>query len=255
MEIDKIIFFFFLGIFLFLLSSTLLSVEISEPFTKVTPLPGELGLITRNFTPRTVEIYVPAVDSEGNGIATVLKVQAIPGEGRILTNINQLLFWIDTQQSIQTAKQVAEEITGIDFSNIDLIYTIETNASLIEGPSAGAALTIATIAVVENRSLNKSVMITGTITPDGRIGPVGGILPKAKAAKDVGATLFLVPEGQGTQYQYVPISECKEYKLPGFYQKICTTEYKRKKVDISKDVGIEVREVSTIREALEYFLI
>lgn len=254
MEEYKLLIFILLVIIAFLIFSNISLLSTTQISTQVIPVvPRET--IPRNFTSNKVEIYLPAVDSEGNGVVTLLKVQAIPGEGRILTNINQLLFWIDTQQSIQTAKQVAEKVTGIDFSNVDLIYTIETNASLIEGPSAGAALTIATIAAVENKTLNESVMITGTITPDGKIGAVGGIVPKAKAAKDIGATLFLVPEGQGTQYQYIPISECKEYKFPGFYQKICSTEYKRKKVNISKDIGIEVKEVSDIEEALQYFLV
>ena len=50
------------------------------------------------FTPQTitsnyVTINLPAVDNQGNGVVAKLKVQVIPGEGRILTNINQLLFW------------------------------------------------------------------------------------------------------------------------------------------------------------------
>lgn len=209
----------------------------------------------KNISTSKVEIYVPAVDSEGNGVITTLEVQAIPGEGRVLSNIENLLFWIDTQQSIQVAKEVAEKVTKVNTSKVDLIYTIETNASIIGGPSAGAALTIATIAVLENKSLNKSVMITGTINQRGEIGQVGGIIAKAHAAKEIGAKLFLVPEGQATQYTYKPITECKEYSIPGFYRKICSTEYKKEKVDLSKDLGIEVREVSNIEEALEYFLV
>ena len=37
-------------------------------------------------------ITVPAVDEEGNGLTTVLTVQILPGEGRVLTNIDKLLF-------------------------------------------------------------------------------------------------------------------------------------------------------------------
>lgn len=198
----------------------------------------------------TTIINVPAVDNQGNGVIAVLKVQAIPGEDRALVNINQLLFWVDTQFSIRVAKQVAENITGLDLSQVDLIYTIETNASVIEGQSAGAALTIATIAALQNKTINPNVIITGTINPDGAIGQVGSILPKAQASKDIDATLFLVPEGQGTQVNYKPIQKCEKLG-PLTY---CTTEYKPEKVDISKDIGIEVEEVSDIQEALKYFL-
>ena len=38
--------------------------------------------------------------------------------------------------------------------------------------------------------------MTGTINPDGGIGPVGGIPHKLDAAAQQGASLFIVPEGQ-----------------------------------------------------------
>jgi len=205
-----------------------------------------------NFTYHQVEIKIPAIssmDGEEKGVITRLKVQVIPGEGRTLTNIENLLFWIDTQYSIRTAKKVAERIVGINTSKLDFIYTIETNASIIEGPSAGAALTVATIAALEGKSINQSVVITGTINEDGSIGKVGGISEKGKAAKEANATLFLVPKGQGKIIEYVPQTECRKFRV----LTICETKYERKLVDISKEIGIEVREVGTIEEALNYF--
>jgi uncharacterized protein len=200
---------------------------------------------------REVSMKVPAVDNDGNGIVTLLTVEARDGEGRVLADVNSILFWVDTQYSIRTAQRVAQRDTNVNISNIDIIYNIETNATLIEGPSAGASLTVATIAALENKSLNQSVMMTGTINPDGTIGAVGGIAEKAKAAKDVGATLFLVPEGQGTDTSYKPIENCTKYGSMTY----CTTEYKKQTVDISKSVGIQVKEVSTVEEALKYILV
>jgi len=211
----------------------------------LTPKVSEKTLSTKN----VVKLSVPAIDEDGNGVLTTLIVEAVPGEGRVLTDINHLLFFIDTQNSIQIAKAVAQNITGIDTSKIDLIYQIETNASGIGGPSAGAALTIATIAALQNRTLNQKVGITGTINLDGSIGPVGGIEEKAKASKAAGIEIFLVPEGQGTQISYTPKRECKKIG-PILY---CTTEYIINKVNVSERVGIPVKEVSNIQEALKYF--
>jgi len=214
--------------------------------------PSQIKLVKlENITSSGVSLKIPAVDNQGNGVVTTLKVETKPGEGRVLVNINQLLFWIDTQDSIRTAKEVAENVTGIDTSNVDIIYEIETNASIIEGPSAGAAMTIATIAALENKTINQSVMMTGTINHDGTIGPVGGIVAKAKASKDVGATLFLVPLGQAVQTYYKPEEYCKKFG-PITY---CTTEYKPERIDVAKEVGIQVKEVANIQEALKYFLI
>jgi len=199
---------------------------------------------------RFVKIYVPAVDNEGRGVATILKVGIKPGSGRVLVDINNILFWLDTQQSIQIAKKVAQEMTKVDLSKFDLIYSLENiNASVVEGPSAGAALTIATIAAIEGKELNSKVMITGTINYDGTIGAVGGIIPKAQAAKEVGATTFLVPLGQGTQVNYIPEERCERI---GYFT-FCTTTYKKKIENVGKSVGINVVEVKDIREAMKYF--
>jgi len=196
-----------------------------------------------------VYLKLPAVDNEGNGVITLLKVEIVPGTGKILTDINNLFFWVDTQNSIRTAQRVAQNITGVDLSKYDLTYSVETNASLIGGPSAGAALTIATIAAAENKNLSENVMITGTINSDGSIGPVGEVLAKAKASKDVGAKIFLVPEGQATQTYYKPVQNCSSIGSLRY----CTIEYQQEKIDINKNAAINVKEVANIKDAIPYF--
>jgi len=206
-----------------------------------------------NFVPEPVyshvQINLAAVDQKGNGVTTPLIVESKPGNGKALTNVDKLLFWVDTQYSIQLAKSVAENVTKIDASNYDLIYSIESNASIIGGPSAGAALTVATIAALKNERLRTDVMITGTINEDGTIGEVGGILEKAKAAKDVGAKLFLVPKGQGEQTFLKPEETC--IRRSGFI--FCETTYKQITVNIGKDAGISVIEVENVTQAYNYF--
>lgn len=195
-------------------------------------------------------ILIPAISEEGEGVTTVLSVQIIPGTGRVLANIDRLLFWTDTQNSIRTSSKVASNITGIDLDEYDVIYTIKTNATSVEGPSAGAALTIATIAALENLNLKTDVMITGAINHDGTIGPVSEILPKAEVAKKAGAELFLVPVLQSHEITYKTRRYCEQIGP----SEICTIEKVPRKVDISEEVGIEVKEVTTVEEALEYFI-
>lgn len=230
---------------IFSLATNFFSAELNTQLS--TPQKAETS--TNPITTNKVVLKVPAVDDDGNGIATTLIVQSMSGEGRVLTNINQLLFWVDTQHSIQTAKSVAEKITKVDTSRIDLIYTIDTNASVIEGQSAGAALAVATVTVLSNRTLNPEVMITGTINEDGTIGPVGAVTAKAQAAKEAGAKLFLVPEGQSIRVTYVPKRTCEKIGQINY----CTTEYVPKPTEPVSEAGIKVQEVSTINEALKYF--
>jgi len=196
-------------------------------------------------------ISVPAVNENGIGIATNLSVYIIDGYGRILVNIDRILFWTDVQNSIRTAKKVAESYTGIDLSKYDLIYTIDTDATSVEGPSAGAALTVITIAALLNRKINNSVTLTGTINHDGTIGPVSNILEKARFSKKIGKKLILVPFGQKEERKL----EEKRYCEKIGNSQICSTERTIVKRDVEKETGISVREVKDIADVLNYVLI
>gem|GEM_PF-874107 len=196
-----------------------------------------------------VKLWMPAVDAEGKGIPTELTVEAMPGSGRIFVDIEGLLFWADTQQSIRIARKIAGNFTGVNLSSYDLVYNVYANASIVGGPSAGAGLAIATIAALQNRELKKGVMITGMVNHDGSIGPSGNILEKAKAAKKANASLLLVPLLQSREVVYEEKEYCDEYGLT----KICTTEQIPRKVSLEEEIGIEVAEVSSVEEALKYF--
>jgi len=197
------------------------------------------------------QIKLLAVDQEGNGVVTNLTVRAVPGEGSVLVDVKSLLFWIDTQQSIQTSRKVAEDYIGRASKNVDIIYTIDIpNASIVGGPSAGAAFAIATIAALENKTLRNDTVITGTIEPDGSIGRVGGILGKGKAAKEAGYKRFLVPEGESEYVEYRKEEKCSSHGS----LRICNIQYKPVQINVSKEIGIDVIEVSNIEEAVKYFL-
>ena len=200
---------------------------------------------------KNIEILLPAIEEEGEGIIASLKVEVYDGEGKTLLEINQMSFWEDTQESIRTAKSIAEKITKKDTSNYDIIYSVTANASKIEGPSAGPAMAIATSIALENKTINKSVIITGYLREDGTIGKVSGILEKAEAAKQNKIKLFLVPLGQKIQIKTETKRNC-DYDI---FTTFCKTETIKKEVDIQEEVGIDIIEVENISEALEYFII
>ncbi len=220
---------------------------------KITPEKIEIRTEKENFQILDdrvlVDMQLPAVDNEGKGVATQLQIEANPGTGRTLVDIDSLLFWADTQHSIRIARLVASKLSKIDIETVDLIYSVKANASVVGGESAGAALAIATIAVIEKKTISPNVMITGAINHDGSIGPVSAILEKAKASKEAGAELLLVPLLQSGDVIYETEEHCEEFGL----SEICTTETKPRKVNIKDEIGIDVVEVGSIGEALEYF--
>ena len=74
-------------------------------------------------------------------------------------------------------------------------FSIDFNLANIGGPSAGLMFSLAVVDKLTTGDLNggKFVAGTGTITGDGKVGAIGGITHKMMAARDAGATVFLVP--------------------------------------------------------------
>ena len=74
-------------------------------------------------------------------------------------------------------------------------FTIDFNLANIGGPSAGLMFSLAVVDKLTTGDLNGGEFVagTGTITDDGKVGPIGGITHKMTAAAEAGATVFLVP--------------------------------------------------------------
>lgn len=77
--------------------------------------------------------------------------------------------------------------------------TVSINTANIGGPSAGLAMTLTLIDKLSHGSLSggQVVAATGTMSPNGQVGAVGGVEEKAVAAHDSGAKYFIVPDGAG----------------------------------------------------------
>ena len=74
-------------------------------------------------------------------------------------------------------------------------FVVDFNLANVGGPSAGLMFSLAVVDKLTTGNLagSKFVAGTGTIKPDGTVGRIGGIVHKMTAARDAGATVFLVP--------------------------------------------------------------
>ena len=74
-------------------------------------------------------------------------------------------------------------------------FDVKISLDKVGGPSAGMMFALGIVDTVTPGDLTggKHVAGTGTITPDGAIGPIGGISQKMHGARSGGATLFLAP--------------------------------------------------------------
>ena len=86
-------------------------------------------------------------------------------------------------------------IAGVDPRDVQVTYSLQ---EAIDGPSAGALLSAASLASIRGTPLEPRTTMTGTVLPDGSIGPVGGISDKLRAAAAAGYTRVLVPIGPST---------------------------------------------------------
>ncbi|MFH1424771.1 MAG: S16 family serine protease [archaeon] len=199
----------------------------------------------------TAEISVPAVSINGTGVMTSLEVEIIEGKGRVLLSAEPLT-GLQTQNSERIATAIAEEKTNVDFSKVDVIYMFFIqDANAIEGPSAGAAMTVATIAAAENKEVRKDASITGTIQSDGTIGEVGGVIEKAQAAAEAGHNYFLIPYGTELQPYFV---EKVEHPAPGWTTTSIEIEYRNITKYAAEEWGLTIIQVQDIDDAVEIML-
>lgn len=177
--------------------------------------------------------------------ATISVTVAKNGSGHVFIDTRPLA-GTDMQGSARMAARVAASLTGFAVENHDFFYVVRSESPIISGPSAGSVMALATVVALEKAhhdpgeepwNLSEDVMATGTIAPDGSIGPVGGILEKAKAAKKAGASMFAIPAGQGNYTPRRLAPGGVEQGEPVNVSKFCREE-----------VGITCREVGTLEE-------
>jgi len=211
--------------------------------------------------PRKIEINLLAVDDTGKGVTPKLITQIRPGTGLVLVNINNVLAEVDAQYSARLAKKVAESVSGINLNETDVIFDILTSANFIGGQSAGGAMALSLISLIENKEINQSVMITGAIDENGTIHEVGEVYKKSVAAKKAGGLTVLVPLNESSNLvEYNKIRKCTqmpEGKFGDVYagKKYCQTRFEGRKVNLGEEIGIDVIEVKDVKEAMIYYFI
>ncbi|MBI4797487.1 MAG: hypothetical protein HY794_01860 [Desulfarculus sp.] len=104
---------------------------------------------------------------------------------------------------------------------------------LIDGPSAGMLMTVSTLSAMLGHQMRPDVSMTGTINPDGSIGPVSGIYHKLAGAKAKGLKKILIPAGLGQEEQ--KDGSVKDLKQRG------------------RELGLEVKEVNDLEGAYQEF--
>ena len=136
----------------------------------------------------------------GLGVAgymgSTLEIEAVTfkanekGKGRIRFNETAGSM---AKDSVFNATSVIRKVCGVDLSDYDVHVNVVGGGN-IDGPSAGAAITLAIISSITNKEIRGDVAITGEISLRGKVKPVGGVFEKIYGARRRGIRKVLVPK-------------------------------------------------------------
>ena len=136
------------------------------------------GLGVSGFIGSTIEIEAAAFPAKKKGAGTV----------RFNETAGSM-----AKDSVYNAASVIRKITDKDIKDYDIHVNV-IGGGKIDGPSAGAAITVCIISALLEKPLRQDVAITGEISLRGSIKPVGGIFEKIYGARRKGIKLVIVPE-------------------------------------------------------------
>ncbi len=97
------------------------------------------------------------------------------------------------RDSVFNAASVLRKETGHNIKDFDLHINI-VGGGKVDGPSAGAAIYLALLSAIQNRPIRQDVAITGELSIQGRIKPVGALYEKIYGARQAGIKKVLVPQ-------------------------------------------------------------
>ncbi len=126
---------------------------------------------------------------------TVLEIEAISfpasqsGKGKIRFNEAA---GVMARDSVFNAASVLRKLSGLEISEYDLHINIIGGAN-IEGPSAGVALFLALYSALKRVPLRQDIAVSGELSLQGKLKPVGGLVEKLYGARLAGIRQVILP--------------------------------------------------------------
>lgn len=191
------------------------------------------GLATQSLALQTVEIPIlSVVETEGEGAVELMVMQwdgsSTPNPLTIQWARSNVKLVNTAVNAYRDAYSFAASQHGSSLTGTLTLLGHARSSVHTDGNSAGAVMAVGFLAVFRGDTIKPGIAMTGTIEPNGKIGRVGGIPFKLKAAAREGYRTVLVPKGQ-----------------------LVTPKWDLSAV--AHELQITVIEVDTIQEAYSYF--
>jgi ATP-dependent Lon protease len=167
--------------------------------------------------PRQYDLRLPKEKETGTAVGLawtetggdVLVIEAVTMKGKgdvtLTGNLGAVM-----QESAQTAlgflRANAEDlgIGDVDWKTIDVHLHVPEGAIPKDGPSAGITMALAMLSAVKNTPVLPGVAMTGEISLQGKVLPVGGIRDKILAAKRQGIKDIILPSANRPDVEEIP---------------------------------------------------
>lgn len=95
--------------------------------------------------------------------------------------------------SVENVLTVLDNIFNLGCKNYDIHINFPGGIP-IDGPSAGISIATAVYSAITKKKVNNKVAMTGEISLQGKVKPIGGVSAKISAAVKAGASIVIIPE-------------------------------------------------------------
>ncbi len=138
----------------------------------------------------------------------VLFIEATASEGEAgLTLTGQLgdVMKESAQIALSYVRSHAAEL-GVDPAKLQQRFHVHVPAGAVpkDGPSAGITMTTAFVSLITGKPVKPTVGMTGEVTLQGKVLPIGGLKQKVLAAHRAGLTEVVLPKRNGPDLEDVP---------------------------------------------------
>jgi ATP-dependent Lon protease len=139
------------------------------------------------------------------GDVLFIEATAMDGEGLTLTGQLGDVMKESAQIALSYVQGHAPEL-GIDPASVQRRVHLHVPAGGIpkDGPSAGITMTTALVSMLTGRTVKAGVGMTGEVTLQGRVLPIGGVKQKVLAAQRAGLDTVILPQRNGPDLDDVP---------------------------------------------------
>src|SRR5881394_3063563 len=141
------------------------------------------------------------------GDLMVIEALRMPGSGR-LTTTGQLgdvmRESVDAAYSYVRSRAHTLGVQDVEFKEVDLHVHFPAGAIPKDGPSAGAAVTLAIASVLSRRPVRRDIALTGEMTLRGKVLEIGGVKEKVMAAYRAGLRQVILPKANEKDLRGIP---------------------------------------------------